>query len=119
MPSFLLIGLCEPSSADRQAEFDEWFIDQHIEDTTHCANFVRGRGCPNCKNIGYKGRIAVIEAMSNYPELEEVILSRGSASQIKAIAIKCGMRTLRQNALAKAARGLSSIEEVLRVTGAD
>lgn len=43
MPSFLLIGLCEPSSADKQAEFDEWFIDQHIEDTTHCANFVRGR----------------------------------------------------------------------------
>jgi hypothetical protein len=43
MPNYLLIGLCEPSSADKQAEFDEWFIDQHIEDTTHCPNFVRGR----------------------------------------------------------------------------
>jgi hypothetical protein len=43
MPSFLLIGLCEPSSPDKQADFDEWFIDQHIEDTTHCPNFVRGR----------------------------------------------------------------------------
>jgi hypothetical protein len=43
MPSFLLIGLCEPSSAEKQADFDEWFIDQHIEDTTHCPNFVRGR----------------------------------------------------------------------------
>ena len=43
MPNFLLLGLCEPSSADKQAEFDEWFIDQHIEDTTHCPNFVRGR----------------------------------------------------------------------------
>lgn len=43
MPNFLLIGLCEPSSAEQQAEFDEWFVDQHIEDTTHCPNFVRGR----------------------------------------------------------------------------
>jgi hypothetical protein len=43
MPQFLLIGLCEPTSTDKQAEFDEWFINQHIEDTTHCPIFVRGR----------------------------------------------------------------------------
>lgn len=82
-------------------------------------NFVRGRGCTNCKSSGYKGRIAVIEAMNNYPEMEDAILSRASSSQIKKIAVSCGMRTLRQNALAKAARGTSTIEEVLRVTGAD
>jgi type II secretory ATPase GspE/PulE/Tfp pilus assembly ATPase PilB-like protein len=57
--------------------------------------------------------------MNNYPELEKIILNRGSASQIKKQAVACGMRTLRQNALAKAARGLTTIEEVLRVTGAD
>lgn len=82
-------------------------------------NWVKGRGCSNCKNTGYKGRLAVIEAMNNYPELENTILNRGSASQIKEIAVKCGMRTLRQNALAKAAKGLSSMEEVLRITAAD
>ena len=81
--------------------------------------FVRGRGCTSCKNLGYKGRLAVIEAMSNFPELENVILTRGSASQIKAVAVKCGMRTLRQNALCKAAKGLTTIEEVLRITAAD
>lgn len=43
MPQFLLIGLCEPPSPEKQAEFDEWFVDQHIEDTAHCPNFVRGR----------------------------------------------------------------------------
>ena len=42
MPKFLLIGLCEPPSEDRQAEFDEWFVNQHIEDTSHCPNFIRG-----------------------------------------------------------------------------
>ena len=42
MPRFVLIGLCEPSSDDTQAQFDEWFVDQHIEDTAKCPNFVRG-----------------------------------------------------------------------------
>ncbi len=43
MPQFLLIGLCEPTSAEGQEDFDEWFVEQHIEDTTQCPNFVRGR----------------------------------------------------------------------------
>jgi hypothetical protein len=42
MPRFVLIGLCEPQSADAQPAFDEWFVDQHIEDTTHCPNMIRG-----------------------------------------------------------------------------
>lgn len=82
-------------------------------------NFVRGRGCGQCKEIGYKGRVAVIEAMPNYPELEKLILARSSASQLKDVAVQCGMRTLRQNSLAKAARGLTSIEEVLRISASD
>ena len=43
MPRYMLIGLCEPLGPEDQAAFDEWFIDQHIEDTTHCPNFIRGR----------------------------------------------------------------------------
>ena len=43
MAKFLLIGLCEPPSPDKQAQFDEWFVNQHIEDTAHCPNFIRGR----------------------------------------------------------------------------
>ena len=42
MSRFVLIGLCEPKSAADQAAFDEWFVDQHIEDTAKCPNFVRG-----------------------------------------------------------------------------
>ena len=42
MPRYVLIGLCEPASADNQAIFDEWFVDQHIEDTAMCPNFVKG-----------------------------------------------------------------------------
>ncbi len=43
MPQFVLIGLCEPLAEEQRAEFEQWFVDEHIEDTTHCPNFVRGR----------------------------------------------------------------------------
>ena len=43
MPRFILIGLCEPPSAEGEAAFQEWFVDQHIEDTAKCPNFVSGR----------------------------------------------------------------------------
>ena len=42
MPKFVLIGLCEPTGPDAQEAFDEWFVDQHIEDTAKCPNFIRG-----------------------------------------------------------------------------
>ncbi len=81
--------------------------------------FVRGRGCASCKESGYKGRMAVIEALPNYPQLQELVMKSAPAAEIKRVAMSCGMRSLRQNALAKAARGLTSIEEVLRVTAPD
>ena len=82
-------------------------------------NFVRGRGCGRCKNVGYIGRLAVIEALPNYPQLCEIILANSSSLTIKSKAIECGMKTLRQNSLSKAGRGLTSIEEVLRISVAD
>jgi hypothetical protein len=42
MARYLLMGLCEPTSAEDQAIFDEWFIDQHIEDTAKCPHFIKG-----------------------------------------------------------------------------
>ena len=78
--------------------------------------FVRGRGCSKCKDTGYRGRVGVIEAMVNWPELQPLVLQRASGQQIKNQAVECGMQTLRQNALAKAARGLTSIEQVLEHT---
>ncbi|NUM56821.1 MAG: type IV-A pilus assembly ATPase PilB [Candidatus Hydrogenedentes bacterium] len=82
-------------------------------------SFVRGRGCTKCKDTGYRGRLAVIEAMPNYPDLQDLIMTRAPAAEIKRAAIQCGMATLRQNALKKAAEGITTIEEVLRVSAAD
>ena len=87
------------------------------EDGTPC--FVRGRGCAKCKNTGYKGRVAVIEAMPNYPAVQELVMKRASGGQIKKAALESGMRSLRQNALSKAARGITTIDQVLEHTTAD
>lgn len=81
--------------------------------------FVKGRGCGKCKDTGYKGRVAVIEAMRNYPQLQDLILGRAASLDIKKKAMSLGMRSLRQNSLAKAAKSLSTVEEVLRVSAAD
>ena len=81
--------------------------------------FVRAKGCSKCKDTGYKGRVAVIEAMLNWPELQPLVLQRRSGHELKEMAVQCGMKTLRQNALAKAAKGLTTLEQVLEHTIAD
>jgi type IV pilus assembly protein PilB len=78
-----------------------------------------GKGCVNCANTGYKGRISVHEIMWMIPELQEAIVRQRPANEIKDIAVKAGMRTLRQTGLRKVANGLTTIDEVLRVTFAD
>ena len=81
--------------------------------------FVRGRGCAKCKDTGYRGRVGVVEVMLNWPELQPLVLQRATGHQIKKQAVACGMKTLRQNSLAKAAKGITSIEQVLEHTIAD
>ena len=94
-------------------------IQYHGFDYIEKVQFCRGRGCGKCKDTGYRGRVAVIEAMLNWPELQPLLLNRASGQQIKEQAMACGMKTLRQNALAQAAKGTTSIEQVLEHTIAD
>ncbi len=79
----------------------------------------KGKGCPACNDTGYKGRIALYEVMPLKEELKELILEGASASEIKRSAIRLGMKTLRMSGLTKLKEGVTSIEEVLRVTFGD
>ena len=79
----------------------------------------KGVGCNSCGNSGYKGRIAIFEVMSISDPIKEAILSHKSAHEIKKIAQKMGMRTLRQNALRKMASGETDILEVIKTTASD
>jgi len=79
----------------------------------------KGKGCPACNGSGYKGRIALYEVMPLKDELKELILEGASADELKKTAIRLGMKTLRTRGLTKIKEGITSIEEVMRVTFGD
>ncbi len=81
--------------------------------------FYRGKGCPECRHTGYRGRTGIYEIILLNEELKELILQRVPASKIKHKAQKMGMKTLREDGWEKIKRGLTTIEEVLRVTQED
>ncbi len=78
-----------------------------------------GKGCEACRFTGYKGRTGVYEILLIIEPIREMILNRVSSQQIKQKAISLGMRTLYQDGLQKVIRGLTTIEEVMRVTQAE
>ncbi len=86
---------------------------------TKGATFLRGKGCVECNDTGYRGRQGVYEVMAMTPRLRDLVLERASATDIKRVAIEEGMLTLRRDALEKLKRGLTSAEEVLKETAAD
>ncbi len=75
----------------------------------------RPKGCITCNNTGYKGREAVFEFLTVTEEMKRLILDRATVSEVKDLAMKQGMYTLKQEGIYKAMRGRTSLEEVLRV----
>jgi len=78
--------------------------------------FARGAGCEACCGSGYRGRTGIYELMPLDDAIRELIMHRANANMIKATAIKAGMRTLLQSGSQKVLAGLTTAEEVLRVT---
>jgi len=82
------------------------------------ATFYRAGACEKCDGAGYKGRTAVVEAMTIDEEMRRLISRRADVDTIRQHALKnCGLVPLRMDAFAKAARGVTSLEEVLQIVG--
>lgn len=79
----------------------------------------RGRGCEHCRFTGYRGRIGLFELLIVDEAIERLILQHASSTEIRNMAMERGMRTLRQDGWEKARRGLTTVEEVARVTHED
>jgi len=82
-------------------------------------NCFKGKGCPQCGNTGFKGRVALYEVLPVKEEVRELILQGASASEIKREAMRLGMKTLRQAALTKLREGVTTVEEVMKTTVED
>jgi general secretion pathway protein E len=80
------------------------------------AQLYRPRGCPACNGGGYRGRTMILELMVLNDEIRSLVLRQAEARQIQAAAISGGMQTMYVHGLRKALAGITTIEEVLRVT---
>ncbi len=76
----------------------------------------KGKGCDNCLNTGYKGRVGLYEVMEITDELRELIIIGASAMELRRKAIELGMITLRESGLYKLREGITTIEEVVKET---
>jgi type IV pilus assembly protein PilB len=96
-------------------------IREQIEALGHrkiTGTFYRGKGCEECRGVGYRGRVGIFELLPVTVELRELILQRKSNAELKAAAQR-SMITMHQDALQKAGAGVTSLEEILRVSSGD
>jgi type IV pilus assembly protein PilB len=89
------------------------------EEQTARAKLVKGAGCKTCSGSGYKGRVALYEVMRFTESLKEMVLQGASTAELKAAAIKGGMCSLRMSGIEKVLAGVTTTEEVGRVTMGD
>ena len=80
--------------------------------------FFKGGGCEECRGTGYRGRIGIFELLAIGAEFRELILHKRSNAELKTLAQK-NMITMHEDALRKAAEGLTSLEEIVRVSSGD
>ncbi|MFA4991930.1 MAG: ATPase, T2SS/T4P/T4SS family [Candidatus Omnitrophota bacterium] len=82
-------------------------------------SFYRAKGCNECRGMGYSGRVGICEILVMTPAIRDLVLRRGRESEIKQVARREGLRTLREDGISKVAQGVTSLEEILRVTPGD
>jgi type IV pilus assembly protein PilB len=83
------------------------------------AKLFKGAGCRTCNGSGYKGRVALYEVMRFTDSLKEMVLQGSSTAELKMAAIKAGMLSLRMSGITKVLDGVTTTEEIMRVTMAD
>ena len=81
--------------------------------------FYKGVGCRHCRKTGYSGRLAIYEVLEVNADIQKLILQKATSDQIKQQAISNGMKTLRMSGLEKVLEGITTVEEIMRVTARD
>jgi len=80
------------------------------------ANFMKGKGCSHCNKSGYRGRQGIYELMGMTSQIRDMTFKGESTQAIRKVARKQGMRTLFEDGMIKALKGVTTIDEVLRIT---
>ncbi len=113
----LVRGLCK--SCRKPVELDEEFLREHnfpIERLENEGPIYEAVGCDECRGNGYKGRTGIFEILPVTDEIRPLVIAHASASEIKQQALEHGMKTLREDGWDKVLAGITTIDEILRVT---
>ncbi len=102
----------EPYEADEESLTPYGYVPEGLGKIT----LYRGKGCQTCSFTGMKGRVAIYEVMPVTQEIRDLILRNAHTAEIREVAQSQGMRSLRQNGLRKVLEGVTTVDEVLRVT---
>jgi type IV pilus assembly protein PilB len=97
---------------------DEYLEAGGIRGDDLAMTFYKGRGCDECGDSGYRGRAGLYEVMAMSPELRRMIMHGASADDLREQGLKEGMLTLRMDGMKKVARGVTTLEEVIKETAA-
>ena len=123
--SLLLVGsqrlvrrICQ-SCKEAYAPHDEAVDALKSRSVRHGATFYRGKGCNECLGTGYRGRVAIAEMLELTPKIKALILEGAQEHRIREVARKEGMRTLRENGVQNILDGVTTLDEVLRVTSGE
>jgi type IV pilus assembly protein PilB len=100
-----------------ETEVSKKTLSEHGFHVTASITAFEAVGCRRCGGTGYKGRTGLYETMRITDEIRSLVLQRASAAAVAEVAVEQGMRRLRDDGLDKVTQGLTSIEEVVRVTG--
>lgn len=113
----LLRRICANCKVEIKDVNKDMLIDAGV-DEDHVDEFklFKGKGCPTCNGTGYKGRLGVFELMEATTPIKEAMTAQVPEGQLRKIAIKDGMKTLRMDALDKATQGMTDLDEVLQKT---
>ncbi|UCB57604.1 MAG: Flp pilus assembly complex ATPase component TadA [Candidatus Omnitrophota bacterium] len=112
-----LVRVICPQCKEKDEALDKEVKEQIMKETKASAiEFYRGKGCPGCNLTGYIGRTAIYEILVVTKAIKELMLERASADKIRQEAIKQGMKTLRLSGWKKVLEGVTTPDEVMRVT---
>jgi general secretion pathway protein E len=117
MAQRLVRKVCPHCAVDRHLTGDEVASLRLAVPTGKRVRVREGEGCHECRGTGYLGRTGIFEMLPVDDAIKEKVLAGADAPEIKRTAVEHGMRTLRQSALRKLAEGVTTFEEVVRVTG--
>jgi len=110
---------CRQPYTPRADELPEDFLAESNGQLDDDLVLYRAVGCRRCRGTGFSGRVGIFELLETNDEVRKLASERAPTNFVKQAAIRAGMRTLRQDGWRKVLRGITSIEEVLRVTKVD